>query len=381
MYLVSVSSDIETPPRFESVYDHVKRCVDLIGGIDSFVPRGAKVLLKPNVGVDSLPEEARNTDPTVIEAMIVLLKESGTGDIVVGESAIVGTDTEAAYQKMGLDSLTRKHGVELVDLKKQPVIRKPVPAALELPFINLSAVVDEVDTIINLAKLKTVSAVPLSVGMKNFKGLLPDKEKKRFHHTDLNKAIVDLNRIVKPCLTVVDGIIASELYEPRETGILFAGGNILAVDMVAAASIGIDYQEVNYLRMAAEAGMGPDRMDQLEMLGDPVPDSLLDFNQAPDNIHAFAEMFSEVGIIDGDACSGCVSSLYISLKRSQAAGILQQVRGLNIVMGSKIEALPTDKPVFYVGNCTKKISQGNFLKGCPFFSMEFEEHLKKNFLI
>ena len=380
MYLVSVCSSIKTPPRLESVYDHTKRCIDLIGGIDSFVPPHAKILLKPNVGINSFPEEARNTDPAVIAAMIVLLKEFGIKDIVVGESAIVGTDTRAAYHKMGIDSLARKHGVKLVDLKKLPLIRKPVPNPLVLPSIKVSAVIDEVDIIVNLAKLKTVCAVPASMGMKNLKGLLPDKEKKRFHHTDLNKAIVDLNKVVKPCLTIIDGITASELYKPKETRILFAGGNILAVDMVAAASIGIDFQEIAYLRLAAEQGMGPDRIDQIEVLGDPVPESLSDFKRAPDNTHAFADLFPEVEIIDGDACSGCVASLYLSLKISQENGTLEQVRGLNIAMGSKIETLPTDKTVFYVGNCTQKVSKGKFLTGCPFIYMEFEEYLKKKFL-
>jgi uncharacterized protein (DUF362 family) len=129
-----------------------------------------------------------------------------------------------------------------------------------------------------------------------------------------DQAIVDLNKVVKPCLTIIDGITASELYKPKEARILFVGGNILAVDMVAAASIGIDFQEIAYLRLAAEQGMGPDRIDRIEVLGDPVPESLSDFKRVFDNTHAFADLFPEVEIMDGDACSGWVASLYLIKK-------------------------------------------------------------------
>jgi len=153
-------------------------------------------MLKPNVGSVSSPEEARNTDPRMVEAVILLLREFGITEIVIAESSIVGVDTRAAFEAMGLDRIARLYGAELCDLNREIFVAKEVPAPLLLSSIPISDRLEGVDVLVNLPKLKTISALPVSLGLKNLKGLIPEAEKKRFHHLGLAKALVDLGKVV-----------------------------------------------------------------------------------------------------------------------------------------------------------------------------------------
>lgn len=366
-------------PDLESIYNDLHRSFELLGGMDLFVSKGSRVLVKPNIGVALPPREARNTDLRIIEAMMILLQEVGVGEIIIAESSIVGTDTSKAFRAMGLDRMAQQYKITLIDLKKYGVVTKKVPDPLILPSIHLSSIIDEMDVIVNLPKLKTIFAVPISVGLKNLKGLLPDAEKKRFHHTDLSKAIVDLGKVVKPQLTVVDGIISSELYEAKETDILIAGGDRLAVDAVAAQVIGVNPSEVEYLRLAGEARLGIVDLEKIDVLGDSLAETHLNLKLAPNRTDAFANLYPEVSVIDGQPCSGCVASLYLSLKTAKTNGLLDRVPNLKLVLGSKIEALPPGKRVLCLGNCTKALHGEGFLPGCPFMAMEFCD-LLENYL-
>ncbi len=366
-------------PNLQSVCEYLYKSIDLIGGLDSFVEKGSKVLLKPNVGTATYPKDARNTDPDIIEAMIILLQEAGVREIIVAESSIVGTDTMAAFHAAGIDEVAKRLHAGLIDLKHKPFVQKTVPSPFILPSIKISAIIEEVDVIVNLPKLKTTCAVPVSLGLKNLKGLLPDSEKKRFHHTHLSRAIADLNQIVKPDLTIIDGIIASELYEPKETDILFAGRDVLAVDATAARAVGFDPLKIEYMSLAAEAGVGTLDPLQIEIIGDPPETARLDLKKAPTSSEAFAGLFPEVRIVDGDACSGCVGSLYMSLTRARAAGLLDDISDVTLVMGAKVDALPEAEQVFCIGNCTKDLKAEHYLPGCPFTSMEFIRILKERF--
>ena len=52
----------------ETVYNAVKRGIDLLGGIENFAKPGEKILLKPNGLSGSPPEKYVTTHPTVFKA-------------------------------------------------------------------------------------------------------------------------------------------------------------------------------------------------------------------------------------------------------------------------------------------------------------------------
>ncbi len=72
----------------QDVYDAVKACVDLLGGISSIVRSDARVLVKPNLLAAKPPESGIDTHPEVVRAVISLVKEAG-GHVQVGDSKCI----------------------------------------------------------------------------------------------------------------------------------------------------------------------------------------------------------------------------------------------------------------------------------------------------
>ena len=69
----------------KQVLEAVQRTIDLLGGIEGIIPPRSKVLLKPNLLMDSLPGECITTHPYVVEAIISLLKKINA-EIYLGDS-------------------------------------------------------------------------------------------------------------------------------------------------------------------------------------------------------------------------------------------------------------------------------------------------------
>ena len=59
-----------------SVYEAVKKGVDLLGGINTFVKSGEKIILKPNVLVGSDPSKSVTTHPSVLKGVGRLFRKS-----------------------------------------------------------------------------------------------------------------------------------------------------------------------------------------------------------------------------------------------------------------------------------------------------------------
>ncbi len=363
-------------PTVNDLKQILRESLNLIGGLNKIITPNSKILLKPNASVAAGPETGRNTDPRILEALINILKELNPREIIIGESAIIGSDTMEAYKASGILNVANKTGVKIFDLKRRKFVKHKVKDPLILDTIEVSEIINEIDVLINLPKLKTIPSVPVSIGLKNLKGLLPDPEKKRFHYTCLKKAIVDLNKVVKTDLVIVDGIIACEMYEPKEMNTLILGYDILAVDTIACSIMGIAPEEVEYLNLAGEAHIGTNKINEIILKGANLDEVKKTFVRAPSSSEAFAHLFPQVNIIDGDACSGCASALYMGLKRLKDDNLLTKLNGVNIAMGKNISSMDLKSSTLYIGNCTRKIGGKKTLPGCPFTSKDLYDTLK-----
>lgn len=376
VYLAKTSAN----PSVDEVLSILSEGLMSLGGLRDIIRYGSRVLVKPNLGVPALPESARVTDPRVLEAVILALCEAGAGEVIIGEASVVGFDTEEAFEVSGIREVAKRTGASLVDLKKQSFVKIPVPNPLALNHIYLSSVAMEADVIINVPKLKTIAATPISVAMKNLKGLIPDQEKKRFHYTDLNACIVDLNKVARPALTVVDGIIAHEMYEPKEINLLIAGRDPVAVDTVSCLIIECNPAKVQYLAEAARLGLGIGTVEKIKVFGERIEDVSVPVETAPDSGSAFAAHFPEVIIEDGYACSGCSGSLFMALKTARAKGLLTKADGVTFAIGK--EASPRSSPdnTLYIGRCLRGFKDSlHYLDGCPFSFMQLVDYIEMRF--
>lgn len=92
-------------------------------------------------------------------------------------------------------------------------------------------------------------------------GLLPDKFKGKYHAKGMSDVIVDINTVLKPTLTVIDGFVAMDGKGPTDgtpvkMNLIIAGTDVVATDATACRIMGFNPHEVKHIRRASEKGLG-----------------------------------------------------------------------------------------------------------------------------
>lgn len=236
-----------------------------LGGIEAFVKPGERVLLKPNMLSAKPPEAAVTTHPAVLQAVIELVQGAG-GVALVGDSPGFGTLRSVA-KRSGMLAVVEATGAELVEFAET----RAVPAHGQFKRFEVAAAYLDADKIINLPKLKTHEMMTLTCGVKNLFGILVGAAKPAWHlqagfDRDLfARVLLEIYQLRPPDLTIVDAITAMEgdgpgSGDPCHVGLLLAGVNPLAVDMIAAEIAGIPKKLLFVERQAEKLGLqGSDR--------------------------------------------------------------------------------------------------------------------------
>jgi len=228
-----------------------------------------KVLIKPNYVVAEHPSTGITTDSRVVECLIAFARSLGVEDIVVGEGG--AGDTERAFDVVGIRDVTRSLKVGLVNLNKDSRIQVRVPQALALHQIGIAETALKSTRIINVPTLKVHHIALVTLCMKNLMGLIIPK---MIMHSHINEKIVDLASLFKGKvkINIVDGLVGSEVDEvngsPVKMNLIIAGQDMVAVDTVATAVMGIDPNKVKYLTLAQETGLGVSNLEEIEVLGE-----------------------------------------------------------------------------------------------------------------
>ena len=132
--------------------------------------------------------------------------------------------------------------------------------------------------------------------------------------------------------------------------------------------------------MASEVGTGKTDQSCREIVEDSLEETSLDLRRTPNHGDAFAVLFPAIKIVEGEPCSGCTSSLYMTLKKSRAPGLLDNIGDLTLVIGTKIDNVPSGENILCIGNCTKKLGAKHFLPICPFQYKDFFDFIERHFV-
>jgi len=229
-----------------------------------------RALIKVNFITTKAWDTGATTDPVVVEAIIRRLQELPVEVLVVESDATV-TNATKAFKVTGMAEMCERNGVEWLNLRHvKDRVELPIPDGLVLKKITVPRIVAE-SAIISAAKMKTHSETGVTLGMKNMFGVLPDKFKGKYHARGMHKVILDINRAVKPVLTVVDGFVAMEgrgpvQGSPVEMETIIAGRDVVATDATALRVMGFDPKKIGHIRMAHEAGLG--EIDNIDIVGE-----------------------------------------------------------------------------------------------------------------
>ncbi|MDR0302415.1 MAG: DUF362 domain-containing protein [Treponema sp.] len=207
---------------------------------------GKTVLLKPNIVMDSAPAKAVTTHPVFLEAVIRLVREWGASRILVGDSpGLQGPNFTA--RGCGLGETAKRCGAEWVDFTKGTMELDCPEGKIQRRF-TVSKVLQSVDWVISLPKLKNHQLMYYTGAMKNIFGLVPSVTKSPYHvryptREAFASMIVDLNIAVKPVYAFMDAVVAMEgpgpsAGTPKQVGLVLASANLLAMDAAACTIVG-----------------------------------------------------------------------------------------------------------------------------------------------
>jgi uncharacterized protein (DUF362 family) len=250
-------------------HEPVFKALDLVD-YETALSGWGTVLIKVNFITVKTWDTGATTDPIVVEAIIERLKKLRV-KIYVVESDATMTSADKAFEVTGMREMCERNGVECLNLRHvKDRVKIDVPNAETLNSITVPRIVTE-SAVVSAAKLKTHMSTGVTLGMKNMFGLLPDKMKGKYHLKGINKVIVDINTVLKPALTVIDGFVGMEGRGPSDgtpvqMDLIIAGNDPVATDATAARVMGFDPHEISHVRKAHEKGLG--NIDDVQILGE-----------------------------------------------------------------------------------------------------------------
>lgn len=252
----------------ESPAQITKEAISSLGGIQRFVSKGDVVIVKPNIGWDRTPKQAACTNPQVVKTLVELSLGAGAKEVKVIDNPC--NPAQRTYARSGIAAAAKEAGGKVLfpnphKLKKMSLNGKWLKEwEVYTDFV-------EADKIINVPIAKTHSLSRLTMGMKNWLGALGGNRNQL--HQKLDQVMIDLAAFFKPCLTVMDGyriLIRNGPQGGRLSDVelfktVVAGVDYVAVDAAGATFFDIQPQDLPYLQIAHQMGVGEINLEKLKI--------------------------------------------------------------------------------------------------------------------
>ncbi len=250
--------------------------------LDGFGVLRSPFIIKPNICASVVKTRFAVTDVDVVEALLdLVLEEDRSLSIKIVESDSESKLADEAFDKFGYRSLEKKmrklgFDVSLTNLSHSPTT--PVKLnGLYFKDPKLPKLITGPKYFVSLAVAKTHYLTFITGTLKNLFGLLPRKDQS-FYHAHISEVIADLNRLVKPDLSIIDARVGLESWEgpgARRLSMFILGKKPVCVDATMARIMGFKPEKIRHL---VEAGKhGPDCLDP-KILGNSIESAIVKFN-------------------------------------------------------------------------------------------------------
>ncbi len=353
------------------IKDAVKKAVELaVGSVDKIVKEGQTVLIKPNLAFQAPAESHAVVDPRVIEAVVAYFKEySKAKEVWIGDNPSLGKHVgraKPAFAESGMEEAAKRGNVDkVIYFDETDVVEIDIPGAKVFKKAAVFKPFMDADVVINLAKMKVHLAGTVTLGLKNWNGIIPnvhpDAQQQGAHRVELGQKMADLYRIRKADLTLYDAIIGMEGQGPHagtpiEMNLILAAEDTVAGDAVNAAVMGYDPIEIPAIRCAGTDGLGERELDKIEVVGEKLEDVRTVFKRANND---------PIGMYDGlfcamqQTCPGCFVNVRGALDSFYNSGIdmkkfLEAAGEVVVLAGGVPDFEPEDakeKHLFVCGDC------------------------------
>jgi uncharacterized protein (DUF362 family) len=241
-------------------YAMAVKAIGAMGGMAKFVKKNSTVLIKPNIGWDRSPEQAANTNPQVVGALVDMCFEVGAKRVNVFDKTC--NEAKRCYENSGIEKIAREKGANVYLPDDWNVVKARFD--YESPMEGWPVYRDamECDTFINVPVLKHHSLTGLTLSMKNLMGICSGN--RGLMHFDIGTKLAHLTDFIKPDLTVIDayrvlkrnGPTGGNLMDVIEMNILMVGTDPVLCDSYAAKLMDKDPLSINYIKQAIKQNFG-----------------------------------------------------------------------------------------------------------------------------
>jgi uncharacterized protein (DUF362 family) len=287
-----------------SLQDAVEGTIREMGGIDKFVKKNERVLIKVNIcgGIPDNP--ATYTSKDVVGHVVDLIaKEVGGNTIIICDADMIWTKFSENASAMGWNDWVEKKNLDLKEINNEnPGFLSEVKlvnlSQTELTYFDfgrdsvfqlledrpnqeiVSAEMLKADVIISIPKMKTHLLTGVTLGMKNMYGTFPDEDKARYHLIGINEVIYWVNYAFPPNLTIIDGTIGGEAIGPLSSNpipynTIISSESVAIADAVASKLMGYNdpFDSIEHLELTRKEELSRPR-DQMVLLSGIIPPEL-----------------------------------------------------------------------------------------------------------
>ncbi len=245
-----------------------KAAIDALGGIRRFISRGDIVVVKPNIGWDRLPEQAGNTNPDVVAAVVKLCFEAGAKKVKVFDRPV--NDPRRCYVQSGIAPAAAALGAD-VDYMDERKFKDMAINGQALKMWPLYTEVFEADKVINVPIAKHHGLAKLTMSLKNWMGVMGGS--RRQIHQKLDESLVDLSMKIRPTLTVLDAVRiltangpqGGSLADVKKLDTVIAGIDQVAIDSYGATLFGMKGSDLGFVRTGDRLGLGTMDLTKLKI--------------------------------------------------------------------------------------------------------------------
>jgi len=245
----------------------VQKALENLGGISRFISRQDVVVLKPNIAWDRTPEQAANTNPEVVAEVVRQCWQAGAKKVIVTDVSC--NEARRCFMRSGIQAAARAEGAQVI-LPDPELYREVALGGVVLKSWPVFTPFLDADKVINLPIAKHHGLVGVTLGMKNWYGILGG-ERNRLHQ-QIHTSLADLANFMLPTVTLLDayrilirnGPTGGNLEDVVLKKTMVAGTDPVALDAYAAkAWWNLDPEQLPYLQMAAARGLGTVDYDKL----------------------------------------------------------------------------------------------------------------------
>jgi len=243
--------------------------IKALGGMEAFIQKGDRVLLKVNAAFATPASLGATTHPETLAAVAGLCFKAGASQVLVTDNPINNPDS--CFAISGLAKAARATGSRIIAPRASlfaPVSLSGGKLLQNWPV--MAGALTGVTKVMIVSPVKDHQRAGASMTLKNFYGFLGGR--RNVFHQDINGIITELALLIKPTLCVLDGTVTmmtngptgGSLSDLKETGTMVISTDPVAADAVGVELLGRTLADVPYIQMAGKAGAGQADYRQLK---------------------------------------------------------------------------------------------------------------------